>query len=121
MDFTIGSLELNRTNPSHVGTRPLTDSSKRTYMDSFGNVSNTKSVQPKEKGQFEKYLLGAMSGVNEQQMNVTRLQEQVITDPDSVDIHDVTTAMAKAKMSLNLAQTVIDRLITGWNELSQNR
>ena len=59
--------------------------------------------------------------MNAQQVNVAKLQEQIITDPDSVDIHDVTTAMAKAKMSLNLAQTVIDRLITGWNELSQNR
>ena len=44
-----------------------------------------------------------------------------MTDPDSVDIHDVTTAMAKAQMSLSLAQTVIDRLVTGWNELSTNR
>ena len=66
-------------------------------------------------------LWSAATGMNAQQVNVSKLQEQIITDPDSVDIHDVTTAMAKAKMSLNLAQTVIDRLITGWNELSQNR
>jgi flagellar hook-basal body complex protein FliE len=66
-------------------------------------------------------MLEAAREMNAQQVNVSKLQEQIITDPDSVDIHDVTTAMAKAKMSLNLAQTVIDRLITGWNELSQNR
>ena len=59
--------------------------------------------------------------MNSQQLNVSALQEKVITDPDSVDIHDVTTAMAKAQMSLDLAQNVIDRLVKGWNDLSQNR
>jgi flagellar hook-basal body complex protein FliE len=59
--------------------------------------------------------------MNNQQLDVGRVQEKLITDPDSVDIHDVTTAMAKAQMSLSLAQTVIDRLVTGWNELSTNR
>ena len=52
---------------------------------------------------------------------MTAIQEKVVTDPDSVNIEEVTTAMAKAQMSLSLAQTVIDRLISGWNELSQNR
>ena len=59
--------------------------------------------------------------MNSNQVDVAKIQEQVITDPDSVDIHDVATAMAKAQMSLNLAQTVIDRLVSGWTELSQNR
>ena len=121
MDFTIGSLELNRTNPAHLGTRALTDVTQRTFMDASGNISNTGAAAPKQKGMFEQYLLDAMSGMNDQQMQVTKLQEQVITDPDSVDIHDVTTAMAKAKMSMTLAQTVIERLVSGWNELSQTR
>lgn len=59
--------------------------------------------------------------MNNQQLDLYRVQEQLITDPDSVDIHDVTTAMARAQMSLSLAQNVIDRLITGWNEISTNR
>ena len=59
--------------------------------------------------------------MNSQQLKVSSLQEQIITDPDSVDIHDVTTAMAKAQMSLNLAQTVIERMVKGWTDLSQNR
>ena len=62
-----------------------------------------------------------MNSVNSQQNSVSQLQEKVITDPDSVDIHDVTIAMSKARMSLNLAQTVIDRLVTGWNEITTTR
>ena len=121
MEMTIGSLELNRTHPAHVGTGRMTDLSKNLHMDGFGNLSNSPVEGEKVKGSFESYLLDAVSEMNAQQVNVSALQEKVITDPDSVDIHDVTTAMAKAQMSLNLAQTVIDRVISGWNDLSQNR
>ncbi|MCR5764191.1 MAG: flagellar hook-basal body complex protein FliE [Treponema sp.] len=111
MEFTIGSLELNRSNPSHLGTAPL--------IDSVGKATN--APVEKSKGSFENYLLAAVEELNGQQAAVGKMQEQLITDPDSVDIHDVTIAMAKAQMSLNLAQTVIDRVITGWNDLSQTR
>ncbi|MBP5753864.1 MAG: flagellar hook-basal body complex protein FliE [Treponema sp.] len=121
MDITIGTLELNRTNPAHVGTRALIDTSKKLQMDSFGNVTDTDAQPGKVKKSFESYLIDAVSEMNDQQVQLTAIQEKVVTDPDSVNIEEVTTAMAKAQMSLNLAQTVIDRLISGWNELSQNR
>ena len=111
MEFTIGSLELNRNNPAHLGTGPVSGSSVKSKEVSAG----------KSEGSFENYLLAAVEELNGQQTTVSKLQEQLITDPDSVDIHDVTIAMAKAQMSLNLAQTVIDRVITGWNDLSQTR
>lgn len=76
---------------------------------------------PEHKGLFETYLLDAVSKMNDQQVEVSALQKQIVTDPDSVDIHDVTIAMAKAQSSLSLAKTVIDRIVTGWTELSQNR
>ena len=62
-----------------------------------------------------------MNTVNTQQTDVTKLQERLITDPDSVDVHDVTIAMSKARMSLNLAHSVIDRLVSGWNEITTTR
>ena len=113
MEFSFGTLELNRTDAAHLGTRPLSES--------FGTPASGSVTEGKRKGAFETYLLQAVEQMNDQQTAVSKLQEQVITDPDSVDIHDVTIAMAKAQMSLNLAQTVIDRVITGWNELSQTR
>ena len=106
--------EMIRTNPAHAGTAPL--SSLRPGKE----VINT-SPSEIQKGSFADYLVKAVSDVNDKQLDVNRVTEQLITDPDSVDIHDVTTAMAKAQMSLSLAQTVIDRLVTGWNELSTNR
>ena len=110
----MSQLQMTRTNPAHVGTAKLTS-----LIPGQGNsnpVQNDKTM-----GSFESYLVNAVSSMNNQQLDVGRVQEKLITDPDSVDIHDVTTAMAKAQMSLSLAQTVIDRLVTGWNELSTNR
>ena len=115
-----GTLELTRTNPAHIGTQPLIDGSKKLIIDGDGNESNTAKGE-KTHGTFESYILDAVSEMNGQQMNVSDIEKQIEVDPDSVDIHDVTTAMAKAQMSLSLAQTVIDRLVSGWNEISVTR
>lgn len=106
--------EMTRTDPSHAGTAKLSS-----ILPGHENVSA--AAPEKKMGSFESYLVNAVSEMNNQQLDVNRVQEQLITDPDSVDIHDVTTAMAKAQMSLSLAQTVIDRLVSGWSEISTTR
>ena len=63
----------------------------------------------------------ALNSVNGSQLEVNAVQEKLITNPDEVDIHDVTIAMSKARMSLNLAQNVIDRITTSWNEITTTR
>lgn len=105
--------EMTRTNPAHVGSANLTSL--------VPGQENSSVKSEKSFGSFESYLVNAVSEMNSQQLDVNRVQEKLITDPDSVDIHDVTTAMAKAQMSLNLAQTVIDRLVSGWSEISTTR
>lgn len=109
----MNSIEMIRTNPAHAGTSSL--SSLAETKNSALNESN------KKLGTFESYLVDAVSSMNDQQLNVSSVQEKLITDPDSVDVHDVTTAMAKAQMSLSLAQTVIDRIVTGWSEITTTR
>ncbi len=135
MEFSFGTLELNRTNPAHIGTKQISETViPVTYsIQENGKILPLKKIDQdihgtqitrsgdSNKPSFQNYLLDAMNQVNSRQMEVSNLQKQVITDPDSVDIHDVTSAMAKARMSLDLAQTVIQRLVDGWNEISQNR
>ena len=116
MNLSFGSMELNRSNASHLGTSAIGNVSK-----ALNGTANASVDGAEKKESLRTYLLEAVNEMNSQQLNVSALQEKVITDPDSVDIHDVTTAMAKAQMSLDLAQNVIDRLVKGWNELSQNR
>ena len=74
-----------------------------------------------DKANFQDYLVGALSYVNETQQNSAAITERLITDPDSVDVHDVTPAMAEAKMTLDIAQNVISRMITAWNEITTTR
>ncbi len=106
--------EMMRTHPLHAGTSKLVSNLNGKPE---GN-ENTSSVKP---GSFQSYLISAVNSVNEQQLEVGRLEKQLITDPDSVNPEIITTAMAKAQMSLSLAQTVIDRLVQGWSELQTTR
>lgn len=103
---------MTRTNSAHSGTAPLTNLIP-------GQTPEVKTER--KKGLFESYLLEAVNSVNENQLEVGRVQDKLITEPDSVDVHDVTTAMAKAQMSLSLAHTVIERLLTGWSEIQTTR
>ena len=103
-----GTLQLQRSNEEHFGSAKI-------------NGSENQFKAKKTEGSFQSFLMDAMNTVNTQQTNVSKIQKKLITDPDSVDIHDVTIAMSKARMSLNLAQNVIDRLVSGWNEITTTR
>ncbi|MBQ1175667.1 MAG: flagellar hook-basal body complex protein FliE [Treponema sp.] len=103
------NIQLNKTHELHNGqTRISTENAASSGVE-------------KTRRSFDDYLIQAFEKLNDQQVNVANLQQQVITDPDSVDLHDVTIAMSKARMSLNLAQTVIDRLVQGWSEITTTR
>lgn len=129
----INQLQMNRTDNSHYGTKriePLTSKnpgfSPISSVQGVSRNSEAASVQQisqngAQKKTFSDYLIEAVNSVNSQQLEVSNLQEKIITNPDEVDIHDVTIAMSKARMSLNLAQTVIDRLVSGWNEITTTR
>ena len=124
-----GTLQMVRTDKAHFGQgkiQPLTTNvsgmSPIEKIHKADKTTEAASIQPAGQSKsFQSYLLDALSTVNSQQLDVTAVQEKLITDPDDVDIHDVTIAMAKARQSLNLAQTVIDRLVTGWNEITTTR
>ena len=81
------------------------------YKSVTSNLTSAAEVSTdKYRKSFDSYLL-----------EVDALSERAIVDPESVDIHDITTAMAKAQMSLSLAKTVVDRVVTGWNEITTTR
>ncbi|CEM60823.1 flagellar hook-basal body complex protein FliE [Treponema phagedenis] len=95
-------------------------------MDNFRSKmkSTTDSVDlavNKKAMSFEQTLLKAFDSVNAKQQKTTELTEQMIVNPDSVDVHDVTIAMAEAGMSLKIAQTVIDKVIKSWNDITTTR
>ena len=127
-----GTLQMVRTDKAHFGQgkiQPLTANipgmSPVEKVNKTEQTTEAASIQRAgQSGQsksFQSYLLDALSTVNSQQLDVNTVEQQLITNPDEVDIQDVTIAMAKARQSLNLAQTVIDRLVSGWNEITTTR
>lgn len=123
MEIT-SSFEMIRTNPAHIGSSPVQPVGK------VGRVTSVSRVQPlqienknvtKVSRSFDSYLLDAMQYVNNKQIASSDIAEKFILDPDSVDVHDVTTAMAEASLSLSLAQKVIDGLVKDWSEITTTR
>jgi len=74
-----------------------------------------------ETASFEQTILAAFDKMNEKQQTTDALAKQMIVDPESVDVHDVTIAMAEANLSLKIAQSVIDRVIKSWNDITTSR
>lgn len=98
---------------------PVSVDNFRANMVSGSNLIDT-AVRP-ETASFEQTLLKAFDKVNEKQQTSDALAQQLIVDPESVDAHDVTIAMAEANLSLKMAQSIIDRVIKGWNEITTTR
>lgn len=113
-----GALQMTRTHEAHTGRTTITDIAGAPQNKIPSAADN---AAEKTRANFRDYLTDAFSQMNSHQTNVELVQKQLITDPDSVDIHDVTIAMAKARMSLDLAKSVIDRVVSGWNEISTTR
>lgn len=70
---------------------------------------------------FEDAMLEALNGVNDEQNESSNAIEMMLTDPDSIDAHEVTLAMAKANMSLNITRTILDRVVRAWRDLINTR
>jgi len=105
VDMASGDLiRLARTNPLHY-----------TSSGQLGSGEAAKGPS------FEDALLKAMDGVNAYQMENTSIVQQMLTDPDSVDAHEVTLAMSRANMSLNITRTVLDRVVRAWRDLLSTR
>jgi flagellar hook-basal body complex protein FliE len=99
-----GQIEQLRTDPRHFDVNgnmgPLDDGHKATFQDAMD---------------------AAMEGVNNDQIKASDLYQKMITDPNSVDAHDVTLAGAEAQMSLNLAKNVIERGLQAYRDIINMR
>ncbi|WP_304223825.1 flagellar hook-basal body complex protein FliE [Gracilinema caldarium] len=107
------------TNPRHLVPMTGQYQASGTALSELGNKVGAEAVL--RSGSFEDAMLKALDSVNADQNLSTDLMETMVTDPDSVDPHDVTIAMAKANLSLNITRTVLDRIVKGWKEIINTR
>ena len=66
---------------------------------------------------FGELLLKALNQVNDSQVTAVGLAQKMITDPDSVDVHDVSIALAEANMTLSMTKAVVDRVLAAYREI----
>ena len=83
----------------------------------FGSSKNTGSTGLNSESSFGNLLLNALNSVNNDQLKSIELTDKMITDPDSVNIHDVTIALAKANLSLAMTKAVADRAISAYRQI----
>jgi flagellar hook-basal body complex protein FliE len=88
-------------------------------MSDLGNKIGTDAVV--RAGSFEDAMLRALDKVSGDQQQASNLIQAAITEPGSVDAHDITIAQAKAAMSLNITRTVLNRLVQSWKDLINTR
>jgi flagellar hook-basal body complex protein FliE len=66
---------------------------------------------------FGKAMKDAFYRVNNLQKRSDELTRSLAVNPDSVDIHDVTIAAEKARLSLMLTKSIVDRITQAYREL----
>ncbi|HUI69204.1 MAG TPA: flagellar hook-basal body complex protein FliE [Spirochaetia bacterium] len=66
---------------------------------------------------FGELLLGALGSVNDSQVTSMDLTQRMIANPDSVNVHDVTIALAEANLALSMTKSIVDRALTAYREI----
>jgi flagellar hook-basal body complex protein FliE len=89
----------------------------RTSSKHLPGVTERAAGSTGESGNFGEILGNALAEVNSLQQESTELFRTMITEPDSVDAHDVTIAMSKANLALSITKAVVDRALRAYNEI----
>jgi len=70
---------------------------------------------------FGDLLLGALGNVNDSQLRAMDLSQRMITDPSSVNVEDVTIALADANLALSMTKSIVDRALAAYREIINMR
>ncbi|MCL2295235.1 MAG: flagellar hook-basal body complex protein FliE [Spirochaetes bacterium] len=82
-----------------------------------GSMNNVTGRLERENPTFADQMFEALNGVNRLQQEVNDLSVRMITDPNSIDVHDITIAIAKSNAALQITQAVVDRAIRAYQEV----
>jgi flagellar hook-basal body complex protein FliE len=85
------------------------------------NGFGAEAVKPADGMSFGDLLARSLESVSDSQNEAAAIGIKAVTNPDDVSVHEVSVAMAKANMSLSLAKAVIDRSVTGFKEILNQR
>ena len=72
-------------------------------------------------GIFSETMLKALDKVSANQVYFEKIVQQAILDPESVNPEDISNAEAQANMSLNIARTILNRVVQAWKDIINTR
>ncbi|MDR0600937.1 MAG: flagellar hook-basal body complex protein FliE [Treponema sp.] len=116
---TGGNVSMAVTDPRHMTSDPDNFTRIGHTVNDLAKITGAGSVT--RSGAFEQAMLQALDQVSGYQQFASSLEQQAITDPESVDPHDITTAQAKARLSLDMTRNVLNRIVQGWRDLINTR
>ncbi|MBN2532468.1 MAG: flagellar hook-basal body complex protein FliE [Spirochaetales bacterium] len=88
------------------------------HIDESGFKSGEK---PDAEKSFGELFLKAFNDVNDLQVNTNKMSETMITDPESVNVHDVMISIAEANLSLSMTKAIVDRALRAYREIVSTR
>ncbi len=100
---TGNQVDLRTTRPAHIN----------------GNAQQTLSNEPVQA--FADVLFNAVEQVNNQELDASQLEQKLAVSPDEVDIHEVMIASEKARLSVSLLKSVVDKAIKAYNDIMMIR
>jgi flagellar hook-basal body complex protein FliE len=77
--------------------------------------------EPSQASDFTGRIFEKLNQVNAIQQESMELSRRMVTDPDSVDAHDLMLSLADADMSLNITKAVVDRVIRAYRDITGTR
>jgi len=112
-------LELKATHPNHMASATSDFLAEGNRISETGKKIGADMVV--RSGSFGEAMLGALDKVSAYQQFSSNLNQAALVDPDSVNVEDVSIAMAEASMSLNITRNVLSRLVQSWRDLINTR
>ena len=73
--------------------------------------------QKSKETSFGNLLSQALSTVNSYQQRSLTMNEKLVTDPNEVNVHDVTIALAEANLTLSMTKAIAERVISAYREI----
>jgi len=86
---------------------------------SLGNTIGAEGVM--KDGIFSETMLKAMDKVSAYQKDYENAYQQAILAPDSINVEDIAMAEAQANLSLNIARTILNRIVQSWKDIINTR
>lgn len=97
-------IDLKRTSPLHFNTEGTTSQKEADPVESFSDV-----------------LFNVVNQANRLQHNADDLEQQMIVNPEEVNIHEVMIASEKARLSISFLKSITEKALKAYNDIMMLR